>query len=160
MIDLSIWEILSLFLSLGFPLFISIYEETRYVKRKNLLTYGVALIIFTFTFFSLPLTENHEFLRFISIIFLVLGGLMIYFWKYPNKNFISMKNSKSLIYSWKNFGAFEFAFVSAVFYSEIPKIIYFFGIKVLDLGISLLIIFWATSFGIRLYRKWTKDKKQ
>jgi len=84
---------------------------------------------------------------------------MIYFWKYPNKNPIPMNNSKSLIYSWKNFGAFEFAFVSVVFYSEIPKIIYFFGIKVLDLGISLLIIFWVTSFGIRIYRKWERDDR-
>ena len=84
---------------------------------------------------------------------------MLTFFFFPDKNPINMEDNHpfSLIFSWKNFGAFEFAFITPVLMTEVPIILTFTNKPIIDLGISLLLIFWAGSFGFFAYRNWIKD---
>ena len=149
---------LGLFISLAFPLTISIYKETRFVKKQNLLVYGISLIVFSLSYTSYNLPENFKHLEDYHWIFLIVGIFMLLFYFGKLKNPINMDKAHSLVYSWKNFGAFEFAFIAPIYFTKIPKGFFTFFINqpILNLGLNLLIVFWALAFGFRFYKNWLR----
>ena len=146
-----------LLISLAFPLVISVYKETRFVIGKNLLIYGVSLITFTLSYSAYELPLEYAILRYLSWIFLIIGVAMVYFYFQPDNNPIPMdQNPISLIFSWKNYGAFELAFVTPLFLNDIPVLFAPTSIAILDLGINLLFLLWLASFGFFAYRNWIR----
>jgi len=150
---------IGLIISLAFPLVISIYKETRFVIEKNLLVYGVSLITFALSFTAYTIPENLSILRILCWLFGIMGLIMILFYFKVIKNPIVMKsdNKLTLIYSWKNYGAFEFAFILPVVMKETPILISMGIHPIIDLGLSLLIIFWIASLCFLVYRNWIKN---
>jgi len=140
---IDFWISTALIVSLLFPFVISVYKEVKFVTKANLLAYGVAHIIFTLTYQSLEILPHFDYLKIYSWAFFVLGIVMFFFYWIPDINPINMKTWKSLIFSWKNLGAFEIAFCAPLFFETIPVIFTLTGWnEIFDLGISLFILFW------------------
>lgn len=151
---------IGLFISLAFPLAISINKETRFVIPKNLLGYGVSLIAFSLIYTRYELPEQYNYLKWVQWIFFIIGAIMLAIYFKVIKNPIKDMNSHlSLIYSWKNYGAFELAFISPIFFENMPVGVYtFVSNPIINIGLQLLALFWIISLAIRIYRNWLNNK--
>lgn len=148
---------IGLFVSLVFPTILSIYKETRFVKKENFLVYGVSLIIFFFSFTAYSLPEDFSYLRWLNFIFLIFGIVMVFIF-FNCKGYDKIKKF-SLIFSWKNFGAFEFAFIAPIFLSKVPSFWNPTPYSILNLGLSLGVIFCIASGIFFIYRNCVKEKE-
>lgn len=150
------------FISLAFPLVLSIYKETRFVPEKNLLINGIALIVFSlsYTSYAKDIPPEYSYLSIVQWLFFILGIIMICLYSKIIRNPITMgKQWGSLVYSWKNFGAFEIAFMIPVYFKVVPQA--FFNptpFQIINLGINILLLFWLLTAGVFVYRNWIREK--
>lgn len=158
---MTLWADIGLLLSLAVPLVFSIYKETRFVTKKNAVASGIALIVFSLSYTAYELPKEFSYLANWHWIFLMIGIALIYISFRPENFPIKYGEEwRSLVFSWKNFGAFELAFLSPVLLKgNLPRLpINLFGNFILNLGLNLFVFFWCLSIAVLIYNNFLKEK--
>jgi len=135
------------------PIAYSLYKETRYTDKINMILYGAASIGFGLLYYGdTNISSQLYFLKIWSLIISIVMGTISIIVGIKVED--GEENVLTLILSAKQFGAFQLAFVYSIFFGLPPVLIPQLPLpSIFDLAIVFLIIFNLISLAVFVLRK-------